>query len=167
MKNTLVLGSGLKRFSEAIRLDINPRVNPDVIWDLNNYPWPFEDNRFKFIIAEHILEHIWTQGDVEGYFKLFREIWRICKNGAEVNIELPYGLHSIAFSDPGHKSFWVSDLFAFVSKKEYERHRKKKSMMTQYDIDFDFDIKSAKLFYVSERKDEGPGILSMVLRAVK
>ena len=166
MKKILVLGCGLKRYPHAIHVDINPEVNPNIVWDLNKYPWPFEDNRFKNIIAEHILEHIWVQGDVEGFFKLWKEIWRICKNDAEINVEVPYCMHSLAYSDPGHKSFWGREIFLFVSKKEYERNRKMKSMMTQYNIDFDFDI-THLILVKQNQNDLIPIFLRATLKVIK
>jgi len=146
-------------------LDINQEVNPDVLWDLTMYPWPFEDNRFKSIIAKHILEHLWTQGDVEGYFRLFREIWRICKNKARVMCEMPYGMHPLAYCDPGHISFWVPTLFSFLSKRAYKKAKETKNMMTQYSIDFDFNIVKLKL--ISEREGEPPMLLQAELEVVK
>lgn len=165
MKKILVLGCGLKRFPHSIHLDINSEVNPDVVWDLMKYPRPFEDNRFKSIVANHILEHMWVHGDEKGFFKLFREIWRICQNGAEINIEVPYGLGTFAFCDPGHKSFWVPILFSFLSKKQYKRARETKNMMTQYSIDFDFDIKNITL--VAEKQGQPPMFLRVVLGVIK
>jgi len=165
LKKILVLGAGLRRFPGAIHLDINSATNPDIVHDLMKYPWPFEDNRFKSIIAEHILEHIWTHGDVEGFFKLFREIWRICQNGARIICEMPYAGHTIAFDDPGHRSFWTPTLFYFVSKKCYQKAKEKNSKMTQYGINFDFDLESATL--IAEKQGQTPMILKVVLRAVK
>jgi len=165
LKKILVLGCGLKRVPHAIHLDINQEVNPDVLWDLTMYPWPFEDSRFKSVIAEHILEHLWKQGDVEGYFRLFREIWRICKNGARVICEMPYGMNSLAFCDPGHISFWVPGLFQFLSKKVYKKARETKNMMTQYSIDFDFNIN--KRILISSKEGEPPTILRAELEVVK
>lgn len=167
MKKILVLGCGFKRFPRATHLDINPDVKPDVIHDLTKYPWPFEDNQFKSIIAEHILEHIWTQGDVEGYFKLFREIWRICKNGAKVIIKLPYGLHPEAYADIGHRSFWTPSTFKFISKQEYKNAAKIQNAMSQYGIDFDFDIEKVTRIKIRGHEEEGPMLLQAIVKAIK
>lgn len=167
MKKILVLGAGLRRIPHAIHVDINPKVNPDVVWDLTKFPWPFEDNTFKNVIAEHILEHIWTQGDVEGYFKIFREIWRICRNGAKVVCETPYAFHEIAYADIGHRSVWVPALYKFVSKREYKDAKERGTAMSQYGIDFDFSIESATLLSFQDQLDEGPGLLKVVLVAKK
>lgn len=153
MLKILVLGCGHKRFPHAVHLDMNPNVKPDVVWDLLKYPWPFEDNRFKTVICHQILEHIWIQGDEEGFFKLWKEIWRICRNGARIMVEIPYCMHDIAYSDPGHKSFWSMETFGFVSKKVYKHNKDKNTMMTQYDIDFDFDTIS-KAYMVNEAREK-------------
>ena len=165
-KKTLVIGCGLKRVQGAIHLDINPDVCPNVVHDLNKYPWPFEDNKFKNIIAEHIIEHIWKQGDAKGWFKLWKEVWRVCKNGAKVMIESPYAVHPLAYSDPSHISFLTETMFLFLSKKVYARARKTKNMMTQFDIDFDFDIEESILVKDTEA-DLVPVVFRVKLKAVK
>ena len=38
----LQLGCGTKKIENAITLDINPAVNPDVVHDLNIFPYPFQ-----------------------------------------------------------------------------------------------------------------------------
>ena len=167
MKKILILGCGMRRLPHSIHVDINPKVNPDVVWDLTKYPWPFEDNRFKTIIAEHILEHIWTQGDVEGYFKLFREIWRVCENGAQVICETPYAMHTLAYADIGHRSFWIPATYNFISKKEYKNNAEMKTKMSQYGIDFDFDIEKVMLLSFKGRENEGSAVLKVVLRVIK
>ena len=86
----LVLGSGHKsrkvlssdkdkEYKNAVTLDINPDCNPDVVWDLNERPLPFEDKEFDEIHAYEVLEHIGTQGDYRGFFEEFEEYYRILK----------------------------------------------------------------------------------------
>src|SRR6185312_16493300 len=66
-------------------LDNNPRHKPDVVWDLNQRPLPFDDETFDEIHAYEVLEHIGTQGDWRSFFAEFSEYWRILKpNGALV-----------------------------------------------------------------------------------
>jgi hypothetical protein len=40
---TLNLGCGLKHLPKAVNLDQYPGVNPDVVHNLNETPWPFVD----------------------------------------------------------------------------------------------------------------------------
>jgi hypothetical protein len=57
LKTVLNLGCGNKHLSEAINVDCNARVHPDVVHDLNNRPWPFDDNSFAEVAAYDVIEH--------------------------------------------------------------------------------------------------------------
>ena len=48
MKRKLILGAAGGKDHEAITLDINPKHNPDVIWDLAKAPWPFDESQFNW-----------------------------------------------------------------------------------------------------------------------
>ena len=41
-----------------INVDIDDKHNPDVVHDLNVFPWPWEDNSIEQIMALDILEHV-------------------------------------------------------------------------------------------------------------
>ena len=70
---------------ELVTLDINQYHKPDVLWDLCQFPYPFEDNTFDEIHAYEVLEHIGQQGDYKMFFDQFSEFWRILKpNGVIV-----------------------------------------------------------------------------------
>jgi SAM-dependent methyltransferase len=80
---------------ELTTLDFNADVNPDVVWDLNNFPYPFADNSFDRIEGHQVLEHIGKQGDHIHFFEEFNQWHRILKPG---------GL--FIASVPGHGSIW-------------------------------------------------------------
>lgn len=73
----LHLGSGNTKIKGAISLDMNARVHPDVIHNLNTFPYPFKKNQFNKIIADNIFEHL---NDIP---KILEEIYRISKPGAQ------------------------------------------------------------------------------------
>ena len=64
---------------ELITLDINGDHKPDIIWDLNDRPLPFNDNEFDEIHFYEVIEHLGSQGDYKNFFKEFEEYWRILK----------------------------------------------------------------------------------------
>ncbi len=91
----LNLGCGEFKKNGYINVDISPLVNPDVIHDLNTFPYPFNNDEFDVIEAEHVLEHL------EDPFKVMKELHRIAKNGALVVIKVPH--FSRGFTHPEHK----------------------------------------------------------------
>jgi len=81
----LNLGCGLDKKLGCINLDVRRDVNPDVVWDLERYPLPFQSNQFDEIIAKDVIEHI-TFRKTEA---LLKELYRILKHGGRIYIQVP------------------------------------------------------------------------------
>lgn len=120
----LNLGCGRKRKQGAVNLDCTVDTNPDVVHDLNTYPWPFEGCTFKEIWAYDVLEHL------EDLTKCLEEIHRIGNAGARVYITVPHFSCANAFRDPTHRhffSYFTLDYFtaehplSFYSKCRFRR----------------------------------------------
>ena len=43
---------------DAVNVDYNKRVMPDKVWDLNRFPYPFNDSSFNTIFLVATLEHL-------------------------------------------------------------------------------------------------------------
>lgn len=135
----LVLGSGHKKdktlfvgnnssYINPIRLDINPDCNPDVVWDLNQRPLPFEDGEFDEIHAYEVLEHIGSQGDYNSFFEEFSEYWRILKMGGFLYASCPKYDSIWAWGDPSHTRVINQGTLAFLSQDEYKKQLGKTAM---------------------------------------
>jgi SAM-dependent methyltransferase len=94
---TLHLGSGTSPLASAVTVDLNPIVGPDYIWDLNIFSWPFDDNSFDTVVALSIVEHL------DDFLGVMREIHRVSRPGAVVNILVPHFSSAAAYIDPTHK----------------------------------------------------------------
>lgn len=79
----LNLGCGFKRLIGAINVDSESNCNPDVVWDLNKTPWPFEEKQFDQIYAHHVFEHL------TNWWGAFEECSRILKPGGVLEIRVP------------------------------------------------------------------------------
>ncbi len=91
----LNLGCGSIKYPDFLNVDIDPAYNPDMILDLSKVPYPFPDNHFEYIVAEHVIEHL------DDVFAVMQEIYRISKPGAEILIRVPH--FSRGFTCPDHK----------------------------------------------------------------
>ena len=97
----LNLGCGYKKLTWYVNLDLLELDWVDVVHNMEEFPYPFDDNAFDEIFAEHNFEHI---NDLE---HLMREIYRIWKNWALLKVEVPYYTCNSAFADPTHKRFFT------------------------------------------------------------
>ena len=73
----LNLGSGSKILKGYVNVDKFQYYNPDVVHDLEKFPYPFEDNSVDEILLSHVLEHIGQNPDV--FNNIIKELYRICK----------------------------------------------------------------------------------------
>lgn len=109
------LGCGLKKIEGFVNVDKSLTVKPDVVADLNQFPWPFKDNEFDHIVAKDILEHL---GDTSNDFvKVMKEMYRISHNGAIWEIQSPHWNCDIAIDDPDHKRKITMGMFNLFNKR--------------------------------------------------
>ena len=106
------LGAGGTKLDCFVTLDYDPLENPDYIVDLEKDTLPFEDSTVEVVIAHHILEHLGP-----GYFHCLKEIYRVCKHGATIDIRVPHHRHDYFYDDPTHRRpITVGGLLLFSKK---------------------------------------------------
>lgn len=115
----LALGGDPTFSSDLIRLDIDPVHEPDIVWDLNDTPWPFDDNSFTEVHAYEVLEHLGSQGDYRAFFAHFYEAWRILEPGGYLCGSSPAITSPWLWGDPGHTRAITPESFVFLDQDEY------------------------------------------------
>ncbi len=96
-KNKILdIGCGSKKTVGSTGLDIHPYPGVDVVWNLETFPWPMEDNSFDAAVCIHVIEHI---RDFAGFMK---EIHRVMKHGSTIYFETPHFSSITSWSDPTH-----------------------------------------------------------------
>lgn len=115
---------------DCITLDIDPDTEPNVQWDLNHLPLPFENETFEEIHAYEILEHIGQQGDWKTFFAQFSEFYRILKPGGHFMATTPSWDGMWAWSDPGHSRIISEGTIHFLDQDNYKQIGK--TPMTDY-----------------------------------
>ena len=96
----LNLGCGSKILKGYVNVDKFQYYNPDVVQDLEKFPYPFKDNSVDEILLSHVLEHIGQNPDV--FNNIIKEFYRICKNNSVIDIRVPHPRHDDFISDPTH-----------------------------------------------------------------
>lgn len=110
----LNLGSGENRIAGYINVDKNG--HPDVLHDLEVFPWPWETGSVQEIRLSHVLEHIGETTAV--YLGVMKELYRICKGGAKIDITVPHPRHDDFLNDPTHVRIVTPDGMALFSKSK-------------------------------------------------
>ena len=91
----LNIGSGEFPKPGYVNVDYFSNTPPDVSHNLDQFPYPFEDNSFEIIEADHVLEHL------QHVFDVMRELHRISAPGGMVRIRVPH--FSRGFTHADHK----------------------------------------------------------------
>lgn len=143
---------------ELVTLDIDEHASPDVLHDLNQLPYPFEDNQFDEIHAYEVLEHCGTQGDWRFFFNQFSELHRILKPNGWLIGTCPMWDSPWAWGDPGHTRIISPESLIFLSQAEYEQVGK--TPMTDYRHCYEADFELIT-------KHETDHTWAFVLRAIK
>lgn len=77
-------------------INVDMLESADVVHDLNVTPWPFDDESVDEVYSSHCIEH------VDCHATFVREVARICKIGAAVEIRCPDPMSEMAMVS-GHK----------------------------------------------------------------
>jgi len=147
-------------FINVTRLDNNADHEPDVVWDLQQHPLPFEDNSFDEIHAYEVLEHLAQQGDYKFFFAEFCEYWRILKPGGLFIASVPSRSSVWAWGDPSHTRIIQPQSMVFLDQDEYTRQV---GVTTMSDFRY---LYKAHFKTVYSREEEG-GRFYFALRAMK
>ena len=106
----LNLGCGAFKKHGYLNIDKNPRFEPDIVHDLDCFPYPFEDNRFDLVEADHLLEHL------NHPFDAMIEVHRILKHEGELIVRVPH--FSRGFTHADHKRGFDAS-FPYYFKKSF------------------------------------------------
>lgn len=107
-KLNLGCGSDLRPSSEGwVNLDHYDGAGV-VNWDFWNFPFPFEDDTFEYVLMAHVIEHVpFVPVERAGKRKdllvaILEELYRICRRNATIDIYTPMGNDKRFYANPEH-----------------------------------------------------------------
>ena len=154
----LDLGCGKNKHLGAIGVDMNPGVNPDIVFEFRDRRFlPFADNSFDKIYAMDFIEH------VDDPQWLLSEIHRVGKPNAAVEIQYPHYSYRSAHSDLTHihRGFGIR---IFEHYDPSTKYGEKYQSYTQFGRNFPFHIESVTPKYCLG-KSKIPLLLSKIVGA--
>lgn len=131
-KKRVHLSNASTEWENLTTLDQYAACLPDMVWNLNNLPYPFENDTFDEIHAYCVLEHCGTQGDWKFFFDQWTEFWRITKPGGLFCAITPRPDSPWAWGDPSHTRIIGLECLNFLSQDAYALNRDKGSSMSDF-----------------------------------
>ena len=94
----LDIGCGKSRRPGFTGMDKRADFKPDIVHDIEVFPYPLSDESCLTIVAAHIIEHIkpWL------FIEVMNELWRVIKPEGQLAIVVPYGYSDRFLQDPTH-----------------------------------------------------------------
>jgi hypothetical protein len=136
----LNLGCGFNKKPSWLNVDNDPTCKPDLLFDLETFPWPLEDNAATEIELNHVLEHLGQ--DSQTYLSIICELYRIASHDARIRILVPHPRHDSFLCDPTHVRPILAESFQLFSKslnREW-RNTGKSNTLLALRLDVDFEI---------------------------
>lgn len=110
----LNLGCGDRPLSDWINIDAIVQPGVDMVVDLNQIPWPWEDNAVDEIYTSHCLEHL------NDPVVVVQEMHRVLKVGGKVTIIVPHNQGILAHTRTHRHQFSTVWFYGWLQK---ERHQ--------------------------------------------
>lgn len=107
-KNILEIGSGRSKTPGVVTIDINASVNPDILHDLNIFPWPVPDSSFDAVVMFSVIEHLSQP------LRVLEECHRILRPHGRIYMLTPHFSDSASYLDPTHKWHFSGRSFDYL-----------------------------------------------------
>lgn len=111
----LNMGCGFNQLDGYVNVDKIEACRPDVVMDLEVVPWTFGTDEAEEVLFNHSLEHLGQQAGT--FLQMIQELYRVCKPGAFVQINVPHPRHDNFLGDPTHVRVITPETLMMFSKK--------------------------------------------------
>jgi hypothetical protein len=139
----LNMGCGQNRRDGYVNVDAEAACGPDVVWNLEHTPWPWDDGVAAEVLFNHSLEHMGASSSV--FLAMMSELYRICRTGAVVDIIVPHPRHDDFLGDPTHVRAVTPAMMQLFSRAANEHWRANGASNTPFALylGVDFETVSA------------------------
>ncbi|MBK9117410.1 MAG: hypothetical protein IPM22_17810 [Betaproteobacteria bacterium] len=139
----LNMGCGHNKVAGWVNVDLSPACNPDAVCDLEVLPWPWGDDCVDAVMFKHSLEHLGQDSRV--FLGMMKELYRVCRNGAEITIIVPHPRHDSFISDPTHVRIISPGVLQLFDRKWNDECRRLGAANTPlgHYLDVDFVVTSS------------------------
>jgi predicted SAM-dependent methyltransferase len=136
----LNLGCGFDKREGWDNADHFAECEPDLLFNIEDVPWPIADSSYDQILMKHVLEHVGAS--FADFRAIMQELYRILTPGGLLEIHVPHYRHDTWWSDPTHVRAFTPLTFQMMSKKQNDLWIKAKANYTMlaYVMELDFEV---------------------------
>ena len=142
----LNLGCGKDYIDDWVNVDFYDDSKCDVTHDLEEFPWPWEDDSVSEIRIIHTLEHLGVDWKV--YIKILQEMYRVCEDDATIMVAVPSPWHWNFTSDPSHVRPVTPDGLNLFSKEHCQKCIDEGKSETPFAMIYNVDLRPHDVVWV-------------------
>ncbi len=124
-------------------VNVDKYGTPDVMHDLEIFPWPWADGCVDVVVLHHVLEHLGETTAI--YLRIIQELYRISKPGGQILITVPHPRHDNFLNDPTHVRAITENglnLFSKTKNRQWMQENRSNSPLGLF-LDVDFNVVNA------------------------
>jgi SAM-dependent methyltransferase len=125
----LDVGCGSNKWPGAVGLDISADTDADVVHDLNEFPYPFDDDAFDQVLLQDVIEH------VREPIRVMDELHRICRPGGRIQLRTPHFSSMLAYSDPTHTHYFSAEAIRTLAEPRFGHYTTVRMRVVHVTID--------------------------------
>lgn len=143
-RRVLNIGCGrcVYKVPNVVNTDLERGDGVNMILDLSKTPFPFNDNEFDLILANHVLEH------VPNWWECFKELARVLKPGGKLEVWIPPVSSDSSFTYRDHINRIGVLSFAGINGCS---GRNTTNLFAMKEFDADIHVKKLKLVTFQQR----------------
>jgi predicted SAM-dependent methyltransferase len=146
----LNLGCGQNKLAGFVNIDKFAQCQPDLVMDLEITPWSFESSSVDTVMMNHSLEHMGQQTSV--FLAIVQELYRVCKPGAHIQVNVPHPRHRDFLNDPTHVRAITPEMWALFSKSNCVHWAEVGASNSPLALYLDVDFEVVEFMIVIEQK---------------
>ena len=146
----LNFGCGLNKIDGFINVDKYESCQPDLVMDVEATPWRFQTSEVDEVLFNHSLEHMGQQAEV--FLRIIQELYRVCKPGAKVQINVPHPRHDEFLGDPTHVRVVTPGMLNLFSKRNNRYWSNIGAANSPLGLYLDVDFEVRHIDYLLENK---------------
>ena len=141
----LNMGCGFNKRDGFLNVDLAPECQPDLVYDLELLPWPWEDNSVDEVVFNHSLEHMGQSSRL--FLAMIKELYRVCKDNARVLINVPHPRHDDFINDPTHVRIITPGMLSLFDRKINDAIKAQRGANTRFAhyLGVDFFVESQRI----------------------